>query len=1364
MKEKYEVSIWEDILVPKNTKIINGEEITIPAHYEEKKVAIISSNNISSSMQAFNLKLTTNINGTNLFEFQMYHMVPQNQNFNDLTVYLKKPQAREKKDSNNKNQKNPLRNLLFAERKIKLLWQDKWYDFVIKEIEEDKVARISSFKCIDSYVNELSRTGYNITFDTELKNNFGTASELIKQTIKGTDWTYDKDHSDLLQEWSEEPVYEVGITQTIDAFNQVKKNEEELLENSKILVYYSQIQDILNSEELQGEVELQFAYALEYKTDFMSPLVINADCYVINTFWEKVDSVIQFYLEENLTWLKFPFMQSVSNQYRAKRLVKKQKSILDPIIGRYVNIYEAIEEGDEFDIGDVIYGYSESLFTTPNIVQNLVINNRNFTSVDGWSGENIFFSMYPQFSPQTQGTLDSFESHSFLKFESGKTYYNKGITSSSHLLEEGLQKEQEYIVRFKIKGGANEPSGGFINSGLTPSLQKYDDDGLYIKPSSPVKVFGDIENLGKNGDWLEYKITILESIPRVKLRGEKVGLFFTATSTVWLQEVEFFPLVYGEDEFGNLVKIVPEALNTFSIERTQYTYYNFTTQKNKTQAKELEFLWQSTVDWQESKIIPVYNEDFEKARILSISGSNRFNILQSIAETMEGWIVFEVKHEPTGKLVYDEYGLPIKTIKIVKEIGKDTGLSFVYGLDLKTINRTYQSNEISTKTIVLPNTSSLTNENIITIAKAKENYPMTSYIMNFDYYIAQGLIDIEELNKDLYDKENGIGFYEVLRENSINHQKESGILSARKIELVQVEANIEVYSGIIQNAQIERQNIQNALIALAGTNSWESAQPYIKTHSEEDTIKSRVITLLKLENDLEYYQGVRQEAEDAYVQLNNIIQNKENTVKECLDNISIIEEIFNKKYAQFIQEGVWQDSQYIDESLYYLDGQAIASRSAKPEVAYTIFVLRLSILEDFKHKIFKVGDVARIEDREFFGTLLIDYIETPIKEKVVISEITYFLDNPSQDIITIQNYRTQFEDLFQRIVSNVQQLQFASGDYNTVAGAFGLRGAEENNMSNLFLNPHILENSFIASTATIGEAFIGRGHLKDAIIDNAKITNAAITGDKIAANSIETQHLTADAIIANMIKTGQLQSLNGELWLNLDNGYFSLRNIAFDENGFSVLVKDPISNNVLVNIDKTGLVVEDGAITVKDANNTSIITSQGLKVMFVYTSSGELNGFQKIGIWNEGGVLLKHEAFFSIDVPAKLTITKAELKTFSIPTYKTGYSFADGFYHSRNLSLYRKSIMDGFIDSPYPGSYSMSASSGGTNVTSAVWGQVWSPSGNGIQEKIGNITNILTTGKNSFTVRTSDPLNMSSTDRYNGGMQFSIVVEGYLQG
>jgi hypothetical protein len=77
---------------------------------------------------------------------------------------------------------------LVNERKVKLKYDNNWYDFIIKDIEEDSEKYLFTYTAIDLYINELSKNGYNIQLDTELQNNMGTINELSSIILEDSDW------------------------------------------------------------------------------------------------------------------------------------------------------------------------------------------------------------------------------------------------------------------------------------------------------------------------------------------------------------------------------------------------------------------------------------------------------------------------------------------------------------------------------------------------------------------------------------------------------------------------------------------------------------------------------------------------------------------------------------------------------------------------------------------------------------------------------------------------------------------------------------------------------------------------------------------------------------------------------------------------------------------------------------------------------------------------------------------------------------------------------------------------------------------------------------------------------------------------
>ena len=72
---------------------------------------------------------------------------------------------------------NPFTKLLVNERKVKLKYDTEWYDFVIKQVQENSENYTYTYICKDLFVNELGKTGYAVELDTELQNNMGIITE-----------------------------------------------------------------------------------------------------------------------------------------------------------------------------------------------------------------------------------------------------------------------------------------------------------------------------------------------------------------------------------------------------------------------------------------------------------------------------------------------------------------------------------------------------------------------------------------------------------------------------------------------------------------------------------------------------------------------------------------------------------------------------------------------------------------------------------------------------------------------------------------------------------------------------------------------------------------------------------------------------------------------------------------------------------------------------------------------------------------------------------------------------------------------------------------------------------------------------------
>ena len=166
--------------------------------------------------------------------------------------------------------------------------------------------------------------------------------------------------------------------------------------------------------------------------------------------------------------------------------------------------------------------------------------------------------------------------------------------------------------------------------------------------------------------------------------------------------------------------------------KTKYFYYE--PDESIKEEKNIRYLY---VGNQRQDYSPVYDLNFEKVRSISKKESNRFDLLQTLSETFECWCRFDIWHKETGEILLakdanvlinsgtantdekvvflggDSYTIeevllnsnsniqnPFQQLKFVtfhKRIGQKKNIGFKYGLNLKSVSRTLDSNDIATK-------------------------------------------------------------------------------------------------------------------------------------------------------------------------------------------------------------------------------------------------------------------------------------------------------------------------------------------------------------------------------------------------------------------------------------------------------------------------------------------------------------------------------------------------------------------------------------------------------------------------------------------------------------------------------------------
>ena len=245
-----------------------------------------------------------------------------------------------------------------------------------------------SYTCEDAYITELSRTGFELTFATELENNIGTAKELVEKVIENTDWRFDEEGSDLIYQETEEPVYETMtiLRDTVSGAAARENPNDNIIwidKDKPLLVFYSCVQDIDN---LQSEIQVYYNGKDQWEQDENDMLVINGKCCTINVTWQVSGTVATAYIGPSV-FFRIDFANGVSKRYRAKRYVQSQKTVYNSIVDRYVNVYN----------NGTLLGYNTTEYNDALSVVNLVTNPSNFKNTSGWYGDGLLFRLSPAF-------------------------------------------------------------------------------------------------------------------------------------------------------------------------------------------------------------------------------------------------------------------------------------------------------------------------------------------------------------------------------------------------------------------------------------------------------------------------------------------------------------------------------------------------------------------------------------------------------------------------------------------------------------------------------------------------------------------------------------------------------------------------------------------------------------------------------------------------------------------------------------------------------------------------------------------------------------------------------------------------------
>lgn len=1092
-KQPYELSVWRDIFVSDNTQLADS-------YYTDEKVAVIGSDSMDSPLKAYDVTLKGLTNGDCTLTFSM------------LYDYEK----------DGERVSNPLFELLKNEIKLKLRrgeeygfidvdgsinfslleeedTENRWRDFVIKTIDKDSNTHVANIVAKEIFVNELGKNGWSVTLNTELENNYGTVEELAEKVLDGSDWKVEKGYSPI--ERVKEPLFEYQIPEDGASIAAVAMRKGDNGSNEKInisaneyIYFFYDDAEFSEPEEsgkdgqwgIKAKDSIQILYFGRRIDDEINPVAVDDGRVVIDD-----DYLFNYKIASAAVDVKV-------TGYSGYRIQDRTRTVYESTLDKYVEVYT--NGSEEY------FSYTETEYHVSPLVQNYLTNSTNFTSNAGWKNlnkeqEDPVLTLYPE--PEIRdGKVFWEDSKNSLILKAGQTYVNSGPANAGFKVIDG----EKYIVRF---------SGDWLNDSLEASFGTI---SFSIKDRDNEEYFSSInKEVGfvSREDDTDYIYCQLDITKSSNSKQSLVLTVSAAGANFYLYDIQLF--VYQLDEETNNL-IFPGDAPTSTIEDKRY-FYKIENGK--------------AVYYDGSNFEPLHEDGYHSVRFFETQESNYFNNIQSLAELFEVWVSFHIKHKKNGQ-IWLENGKPVKTVKFSQYSpnSAENHAGFKYGINLKGIKRTVDSNSIASKVIVKPNNQEYATDGMCTIARAPSNQTGETEIINFDYYINQGLISYGQVINDLYGTgATDLRYFAKLKNLNKQINEEATYVNAYSNTVSELEGQYDLY-----NAEI-----------LAYDNEISELTSYLNNLNVNDEKR------IQYANEIARLEILRSVA----LQNRNAIEKKENgtvtgTLSKYQNLIDITEERIKKlqeekedlklkfytKYSRFIQEGTWTDESYVDDELYYLDAVKISNTSAYPQVSYTINVLSVEDVDGYEAYKFNVGDRTYIEDVEFFGYVTKEFngvsVKTPYRMEVIVSECNQNLDDASKTTITIKNYKNQFEELFQKITATTQSLQYQVGEYARAAGVITPTGEiKASTLEQSFQN-----NSLILSSSD-NQSVIWDTGTGIEVIDNRSTNNRVrIVGGGVFissdggvtwSNAISGNGINTKYLIAGQIDASKINIVNGSV-------------------------------------------------------------------------------------------------------------------------------------------------------------------------------------------------------------------------------------------
>lgn len=1144
MSMKYELSLWRDYPAATTMK--------------EQKTDIVAATGMDYAGRAQNIVLTRTYTGKDTLEFDLpvrYFDIMSGEDVPNplLSKIVNKSKLKLWRDE---RWWNPFATYVGTGddgcEKYEGAWiQGRWYDFIVNSKKEKRSKRklMYSFKCDALFVNELSRTGYSLQFvpDTDLMsaNGMGTAHDLARRIVDGTDWQYVK--TEVFPDYKEE-------------FNAVSG------ETIKVPKATDQI------EWLGGLERYGYCYKLRVDATTKQEEIVNDIVKQLPEAKGKVGFENNYFYWENKEVRK-----DYVYGYTKTNIIT---SYADPVLAQHsgemtTTIYKNDEltsqkmDGTLFNNLGLWEGIDGTQLSYVNNIVNTDDGNINYYTliingpVKYLGHEDTTIEAGERFAVRIKAS----ENIKFGIFDG-----NDDIESKTPIVWFDMEKDDNVNVFYntywfvspkRISRPVFVISPNTIDTDATTEIK-----GVFI-----YKLLGATEEYEEkfttalaNSPQLNGKMTELSSIgSRLELESNWDD---TAKSYIWLpcNTIAQNAFKEGTDVYLCEFDLGADGYKQVYLPKGDYT--------------------------------KISNYNVDKRRAISGEKSNRYSLLETVSKTFYCFTKFMVDHDENGYIRTDSAGRPKKYFTFVSELGRNQFHGFTYEVNLNEIERTVDSENLVTKCWVeaIENEHEETNSGMVTIQNSVFNKFGESFIYNFEYFLHQGLVDKESFLKDYRDMTEYVGqrnweiqrLLEVytpnitMRNNAQVAIETSEMLLSSYKDAVNKILDLIGWENLKANQQkVTGQEYNETFFNFPQINytkfpSYNSTTVYydkynpnedfgsfgipekfsdIKTlalymafnlteggnienaEADENRLIGRGMSADSIEDNLEkiikYQTSYKEQQINIITQQANLdkanqaLADYETTRDRLINEKNKKIEWFEKRYTRFIIEGQWPGGDYIEADTFYLDATRAVASSAMPKVTYSMNVIDLSKLcnpfdptdetwgQEF---IYDVGDTTIVKDTELFPPV----DGKPIEQKAMVATLKSYIDVNKPDDIELRNFETRFEELFQTIAAAVTQLQLNEDIYGRAAN-FTSQGTIDETILQKSFNEN---KNLVISSANNKVSQDNRGiTIKD--IDNTGKVLRAIAGGIFLSNdggNTFTAGLTADGMNASLITAGQLDT------------------------------------------------------------------------------------------------------------------------------------------------------------------------------------------------------------------------------------------------